>query len=131
MGKVAEALRANLRELAQSDARSLRLLQAELGGNGPDALASLGVTKLRALCKERGVKGSSRFSKPQCLEALRGEVAPAAVMAAAPATPSPAASPAASSAALARRLDRLEALLVLVAETVGVPAERMAALLRG
>lgn len=36
----------------------------------------------------------------------------------------------AGSAALARRLDRLEALLVLVAETVGVPAERMSLFLK-
>ena len=34
MGRVAEALRANLRELALSDARSLRELQAELGAGG-------------------------------------------------------------------------------------------------
>ena len=111
MGRVADALRANLRQLALSDARSLRELQAELGAGGKggasatprvlpgggavaglpagggsgDGLDELGVTKLRALCRERGLKGYSRFTKAQCLALLRGERLPPVR----PATPGP------------------------------------------
>ncbi len=77
------------------------------GGGSGDGLDGLGVTKLRALCRERGLKGYSRFTKAQCLTLLRG--APH----------------------LEQRLDRLEALLVLVAERVGVPVERITAVLKG
>ncbi len=145
MGRVADALRANLRQLALSDARSLRELQAELGAGGKggasatprvlpgggavaglpagggsgDGLDELGVTKLRALCRERGLKGYSRFTKAQCLALLRGGEASARE---AGNTGAP---------HLEQRLDRLEALVVLVAERVGVPVERITAVLKG
>ncbi len=72
------------------------------GGN-----PSRGAVTWAGWCRERGLKGYSRFTKAQCLTLLRG--APH----------------------LEQRLDRLEALLVLVAERVGVPVERITAVLKG
>lgn len=59
MGKIAEALRANLRELAQADARMLRELdgalplmaqtESRVAGELADGLERLGVKELKAL----------------------------------------------------------------------------------
>lgn len=89
MGRIAEALRANLRTIAQSDARSLRALDQELqqasaaaagaalpGGQPVQALLGKGtfaqqtVTTLRSLCKQHGIKGFSKFNKAELARVL-------------------------------------------------------------
>ena len=82
MGKIAEALRANLRELAQADARMLRELDGALplmaqteprvAGKLADGLDRLGVKELKALCKERGFKGYTGLTKAALIQRLRG-----------------------------------------------------------
>ena len=95
MGQIAEALRANLRAVAESDARALRDLDRELktaslqsGASLPAALpgqanikAVLGrgsfssqtVSTLKGLCKEHGIKGVSRLRKAELAERLEAE----------------------------------------------------------
>ena len=89
MGKIADALRSNLQELAQSDARSLRAIDQELKAvrepQPPaelkawiDATALLGsgsfekqtATALRKLCKANGIKGYSKLKKPELSKLL-------------------------------------------------------------
>lgn len=84
MGRIAEALRANLRTIAQSDARSLRALDQELqqagaaakgtalpGPHHVQALLGKGsfdqqpVSTLKALCKQHGIKGFSKLKKAE------------------------------------------------------------------
>ncbi|MFN6133117.1 MAG: hypothetical protein ACK46L_09495 [Synechococcaceae cyanobacterium] len=125
MGKIAEALRANLRELAQADARLLRELDGALpadpepmagaAGALADGLDALSVSNLKALCKQRGQKGYSNLNKADLIQRLRGCGAPLATKEAAKFVASPS-----GLAAIAARLDRLEALLQRVAERVGV-----------
>ena len=90
MGKIADALRSNLHQLAQSDARSLRAMEQELRGAqdtesaplftaAPDAKALLGsgsfqqqsVATLKRLCKENGIKGYSKLKKPELSKILK------------------------------------------------------------
>lgn len=91
MGKISEALRANLREVAQSDARSLRetneeLQKANQGNSGParlkggDRLNLLigkgsfekqSVKTLRSLCKENGLKRFSGLNKSSLCKLLK------------------------------------------------------------
>ena len=94
MGKIAEALRGNLRSLAESDARSLRELDQELSAlhttqstsqpalpKRPDVKALLGggtfqqqtVATLKRLCKENGIKGVSKLRKAELAARLRSE----------------------------------------------------------
>ena len=95
MGQIAEALRANLKAVAESDARALRDLDRELnnasmqaGSAQPAALpgqanikALLGsgsfssqtVSTLKGLCKEHGIKGVSRLRKAELAERLEAE----------------------------------------------------------
>ena len=93
MGKIAEALRANLRSLAESDARSLRELDQELRNATAPATAApqltgrerkaalLGhgsfqqqtVTTLRRLCKENGIRGTSMLRKAELAARLTAE----------------------------------------------------------
>ena len=95
MGQIAEALRANLKAVAESDARALRDLDRELnnasmqaGSAQPAALpgqanikALLGrgsfssqtVTTLKRLCKEHGIKGVSRLRKAELVARLEAE----------------------------------------------------------
>ena len=125
MGRIAEALRANLRELAQADARLLRELDGALpaasnpqpaaAGTLADGLDAMSVPDLRALCKQQGLKCYSSLPKPALIARLRGgEPAPAATTTAkAVAIPS-------GQAAIEARLDRMEALLQRIAERVGV-----------
>jgi hypothetical protein len=125
MGRIAEALRANLRDLAQADARLLRELDGALPADpGPtpgvagalaDGLDAMSVPDLRALCKQRGLKRYSSLPKPALIARLRGgDQAPAATTTAkAVAIPS-------GLAAIEARLDRMEALLHRIAERVGV-----------
>ena len=92
MGKIAEALRANLQAVAQSDARALRELDQELkaataaiGAPAPAALngrkdvkALLGqgsfeqqtVKTLKQLCKEHKIRGFSKLKKPELCKTL-------------------------------------------------------------
>jgi hypothetical protein len=125
MGKIAEALRANLRELAQADARMLRELDGALplmaqteprvAGELAEGLDRLGVKELKALCKERGVKGYTSLTKAALIQRLRGGEAQLAAKASA----RPEAMPS-GLAAIEVRLDRMEALLQLIAERVRV-----------
>ena len=94
MGQIAEALRSNLRSLAESDARSLRELDQELSAlrtsqppsqpalpKRPDVKALLGggtfqqqtVATLKKLCKQHGIKGFSKLKKLELCKALEAE----------------------------------------------------------
>jgi len=94
MGQIAEALRSNLRALAESDARSLRGLDQELKAvrdahpprqqmllQKPEVTALLGngtfrqqtVATLRRLCKENGIKGVSKLRKAELAARLSAE----------------------------------------------------------
>ena len=97
MGKIAEALRANLQTIAQSDARSLRELDQELfnakaavrstpqlqGREQLKALLGKGsfqqqtVANLKRLCKENGISGYSKLRKAELANELeRHDVEP-------------------------------------------------------
>ena len=86
MGQIAEALRSNLRSLAESDARSLRGMDQELKAarvatpprqqvllQQPAVKALLGggtfqqhtVATLKRICKENGIKGVSKLRKAE------------------------------------------------------------------
>ena len=95
MGRIAEALRANLKAVAESDARTLRELDRELktaslqnGVSRPEALpgqasikALLGsgsfssqtVSTLKRLCKENGITGVSKLRKAELVARLEAE----------------------------------------------------------
>ena len=105
MGRIAEALRSNLRELAQADARLLRELDGALPSDGLDELT---LKQLKERCRQRGLKGTSGLRKAELIARLRE--GPAA----------PAVKPASDLAALEARLDRMEALLVRIAAHLGV-----------
>lgn len=87
MGQLTDALRATLRDLAQSDARLYRGLQEELGDNTPstsppvsllegdcpasrEELEALSVAALWSLRKGKGIKGLSNGPKPKQVDAL-------------------------------------------------------------
>ena len=90
MGKIAEALRANLQTIAQSDARSLRELDQELFNakaavrstpqtQGREQLKTLlgqgsfqqqTVATLKRLCKENGISGYSKLRKAELAKEL-------------------------------------------------------------
>ena len=91
MGKIAEVLRANLRAVAESDARSLRGMDQELKAlrdthapaqqvlpQRPEVKALLGagtfqqqtVTTLRRLCGENGISGTSKLRKAELVARL-------------------------------------------------------------
>ena len=90
MGKIAEALRANLKAVAASDARSLRELDQELRAattpgastpqlTGRERLAALlgrgsfqqqTVPTLKRLCKENGITGYSKLRKAELAQEL-------------------------------------------------------------
>ncbi len=133
MGKIAEALRANLRELAQADARMLRELDEALPADAApqpgtakalaDGLEALTLPNLRALCKQRELKGCSGLNKAALIQRLRGSEVPPASKSAAKGPAKEAANTVAvppGLAAIAARLDRMEALLQRIAERVGV-----------
>ena len=94
MGKIAEALRNNLRSIAESDARSLRELDRELGAiretsspgqqaltQRPEAKALIGegtfmqqtVATLKRICKENGIKSVSKLRKAELAARLTAE----------------------------------------------------------
>lgn len=105
MGRIAEALRSNLRELAQADARLLR----ELDGALPtDGLEGLTIKQLKEHCRQRGLKGTSALRKADLISLLRASPsAPAALRGSQP-------------AGLEARLDRMEKLLLRIASHLGV-----------
>ena len=92
MGKIAEALRSNLKSIAQSDARTLRELDQELSAAtaavGSEKQAELtGLTEVKALlgtgsfdqqtvavlkklCRKHGLKGYSKLKKADLAELL-------------------------------------------------------------
>ena len=90
MGKIAEALRANLKAVAASDARSLRELDQELRAattpaastpqlKGRERMAALlghgsfqqqTVTTLKRLCRENGISGYSKLRKAELAKEL-------------------------------------------------------------
>ena len=152
MGQLTDTLRATLRDLAQSDARLYRGLQEELGDTRPatspvaellegDAPASreelerLSIKVLWELCKQRGITGLSKGPVPKQVDALlshpdgpplrsalpskatKGSKSPAGAGKTAPKTGT------AELQALEQRLDRLEQLVLLIAQQVGVPPE--------
>ena len=94
MGRLAEALRANLKSVAESDARALREMDQELKAatsgvvsaeaqltGQVDAKALLGkgsfkqqtVTTLKRLCKENGIKGFSKLKKAELCKTLEAQ----------------------------------------------------------
>ena len=124
MGQLADALRANLNELAQADARLLRELDAALPA---DALERLSLKQLKDRCRQMGLKGYSNQQKAELVERLRatgftasgGSTRSLPLAKAAPAT-ARANLVSDELAAVQARLDRLEALLVRIAEHLGV-----------
>jgi hypothetical protein len=93
MGRLADALRANLKAVAESDARALREIDQELKAvsnqstSSPElpgsvnAAALLGqgsfqqqtVATLKKLCRENGIKGYSKLKKQDLCKALQAE----------------------------------------------------------
>lgn len=93
MGRLADALRANLKAVAESDARALREIDQELkaasshpttspelpGTNKAAALLGKGsfkqqtVATLKRLCKENGIKGYSKLKKLDLCKALEAQ----------------------------------------------------------
>ncbi len=158
MGQLTDTLRATLRDLAQSDARLYRGLQQELGelqpttepaapqltGDTPasrEELEALSGKVLWELCKQRCSKGLSNGPKARQIEALLHHpdgpplrsALPSKATKGAPgttkATGQTRARPGADDLqAMAQRLDRLEQLVLLIAQQVGVPPAAIAQL---
>lgn len=141
MGEITDALRANLRELAQSDARLLRELDTLVqAGSAPaeglpsassaaqldDGLERLSLKDLKELAKQRRIKGISKLKKDELIAQLRGGAS--ASQAALPSsgrtttTPLPANAAVASGQlnAIETRLERMEGLLQRMAAHMGV-----------
>lgn len=124
MGELADALRSNLRQLAQADARLLRELDQALPS---DELDGLNLKQLKDRCKQLGMKGYSSLNKAELILRLRGIGSAVGGGAARPlplAQTAPTSTPAtvASSELMAfqARLDRLEVLLVGISKHLGV-----------
>lgn len=156
VGQIADTLRATLRDLAQSDARLYRGLQEELSESTPsqpsallegeewasrEDLEGLSVKVLWGLCKERGIKELSSGPKPQQIEALLHHPGGPPLRSALPLKASKGVKASGSGLAatgkasggglqqLEQRLDRLEQLVLLIAQQVGVAPEAIARLL--
>ncbi|SBO43101.1 hypothetical protein [Cyanobium sp. NIES-981] len=150
MGEIADTLRSTLRELAQADARLYRGLAEELGDNSSsssppaallegDSPASREELKdqskdlLLRFCKQRAIPRLSSKNKDQLIELLLSHPDGPPLRSALPvkATKGSKSSvgarkpgtmaAAAELQALEQRLDRLERLMVLIAQQVGVP----------
>jgi hypothetical protein len=154
MGQLTDTLRATLRDLAQSDARQYRGLQQELGEPSPttnapaalldgeppasrEELERLSVATLWSLCKVRGIKGLSSGPKPKQIDALlshpdgpplRSALPVKATKGGATGSRVTAKAGGAELQALEQRLDRLEQLVLLIAQLVGVPPAAIAQL---
>lgn len=148
MGQISDTMRATLRDLAQSDARLYRGLQEELSEASPAPipptaliageerasradLEPLSVKVLWGLCKERGIKGLSSGPKTQQIEALLTHPDGPPPRSALPIKASKAAKATGKAGGddlqhLEQRLDRLELLVLLIAQQVGVPPEAIA-----
>lgn len=145
MGEITDALRAGLRELAQSDARLLREVDALIPSGGAvdgstatgaaalaqidDGLERLSLKDLKDLCKQRRIKGISKLKKDELIALLRGGGPPApAVLPAAGAAgrsaarPLPPADPAPTGelSALEARVERIEGQLQRIASHLGI-----------
>jgi hypothetical protein len=158
MGQLTDTLRATLRDLAQSDARLYRGLQQELGETSPpsnapaalldgdppasrEELERLSVATLWSLCKGRGIKGLSSGPKPKQIDALLSHPDGPPLRSALPVKATKgnkggatggrvtAKAGGAELEALEQRLDRLEQLVLLIAQQVGVPHEAIERLL--
>ena len=150
MGQIADTLRATLRDLAQSDARLYRGLQEELSEASPAPspptpllegeerasradLEPLSVKVLWGLCKERGIKGLSNGPKPRQIEALLNHPDGPPPRSALPIKASKGAKATGNAGGadlehLEQRLIRLEKLVLLIAQQVGVAPEAIAQL---
>jgi hypothetical protein len=152
MGQLTDTLRATLRDLAQSDARLYHGLQQELSDQTPatnppaallegDAPASreelerLSIKVLWELCKQRGITGLSKGPVPKQVDALLSHPDGPPLRSALPLKASKgsrggatggkaiATAGAAELQVLEQRFDRLEQLVLLIAQQVGVPPE--------
>ena len=150
MGQLTDTLRATLRDLAQSDARLYRGLQQELGepsapSNAPAALldgdppASREELKdqtkdlLLGFCKQRAIPRLGGKNKDQLIDLLLSHPDGPPLRSALPVKASKGSKAAATGGratakagaaeqqALAQRLNRLEQLVLLIAQQVGVP----------
>lgn len=155
MGQLTDTLRATLRDLAQSDARLYRGLQEELGDPRPasdqpavllagDAPASreelerLSIKVLWELCKQRGITGLSKGPVPKQVDALLSHPDGPPLRSALPSKATKgskggatggkamAKAGAAELQVLEQRLDRVEQLVLLIAQQVGVPPAAIA-----
>ena len=155
MGQLTDTLRATLRDLAQSDARLYRGLQQELGETAPpsnapaalldgdppasrEELERLSIKVLWELCKQRGITGLSKGPVPKQVDALlshpdgpplRSALPVKATKGGATGGRGTAKAGGAELQALEQRLDRLEQLVLLIAQQVGVPHEAVERLL--
>jgi hypothetical protein len=152
MGQLTDTLRATLRDLAQSDARLYRGLQQELGEPAPPAnapaalldgdppasreeLERLSIKVLWELCKQRGITGLSKGPVPKQVDALLSHPDGPPLRSALPVKATKGNKGAATGKAgaaelqaLEQRLDRLEQLVLLIAQQVGVPPAAIAQL---
>jgi len=141
-----------LRDLAQSDARLYRGLQQELGEPAPPAnapaalldgdppasreeLERLSIKVLWELCKQRGITGLSKGPVPKQVDALLSHPDGPPLRSALPVKATKGNKGAATGKAgaaelqaLEQRLDRLEQLVLLIAQQVGVPPAAIAQL---
>ena len=154
MGQLTDTLRATLRDLAQSDARLYRGLQQELSDPTPAAallegdaqatreeLERLSIKVLWELCKQRGITGLSKGPVPKQVDALLSHPDGPPLRSALPVkatkgskgggTGGKAMAKAGSNdvQALEQRLVRLEQLVLLIAQKVGVSPEAIERLL--
>ena len=157
MGQLTDTLRATLRDLAHSDARLYRGLQQELGdtrpaSNQPAALLAGDVPASREelkdqskdlllrFCKQRAIPRLSSKNKDQLIELLLSHPDGPPLRSALPikatkgskggatAGKAMAKAGAAELQALEQRLERLEQLVLLIAQQVGVPPAALAQL---
>ena len=89
--------------------------EPQVAGELAEGLEKLDVKELKRLCKERGFKGYTGLNKAALIQRLRGGEPPLAAKAAAKAVAAPS-----GLAAIQARLDRMETLLLQIAEKVGV-----------
>ena len=158
MGQLTDTLRATLRDLAQSDARLYRGLQQELGEPAPPAnapaavlegdapasreeLERLSIKVLWELCKQRGITGLSKGPVPKQVDALLSHPDGPPLRSALPVKATKGSKSTAGTAktapkagtaelqALEQRLVRMEHLVLLIAQQVGVPPEAIERLL--
>ena len=158
MGQLTDTLRATLRDLAQSDARLYRGLQEELGDTRPasnkpaalmdggapasrEELERLSIKVLWELCKQRGITGLSKGPVPKQVAALLSHPdgpplrstlpikATKGSKGGAPGGKGTAKAGPTELQALEQRLDRMEQLVLLIAQQVGVAPEAIERLL--